>query len=89
MAINTSLSYLWSDAPFDQFEAQAQRYNQLFNLYESLDDKISSVTFWGIADNHTWLNDRAEQYNNGVGVDAPFVFDTNYQIKPAYWAIMD
>jgi endo-1,4-beta-xylanase len=75
--------------PLDQFEAQAERYNQLFNLYERLDDKISSVTFWGIADNHTWLNDRAEQYNDGVGVDAPFVFDTNYQVKPAYWAIMD
>ncbi|HEO8420359.1 Endo-1,4-beta-xylanase A precursor [Mycobacteroides abscessus subsp. abscessus] len=75
--------------PLNQFEAQAERYNQLFNLYERLDDKISSVTFWGIADNHTWLNDRAEQYNDGVGVDAPFVFDTNYQVKPAYWAIMD
>lgn len=75
--------------PDSEFARQAVRYDQLFQLYERLGDKISNVTFWGIADNHTWLNDRAEQYNNGVGVDAPFVFDNEYNVKPAYTAIMD
>lgn len=75
--------------PASEFDRQAERYDALFNLYERLGDKISSVTFWGIADNHTWLNDRAEEYNDGVGVDAPFVFDVNYNTKPAYWAIID
>ncbi|MFC7063219.1 endo-1,4-beta-xylanase [Halobacillus seohaensis] len=71
-------------------EAQADRYDQLFNLYEELDADISSVTFWGIADNHTWLDDRATQYSDdGLGKDAPFVFDPNYKLKPAYWAIID
>ena len=73
----------------ERLNAQAARYDALFQLYERLGDKISNVTFWGIADNHTWLNDRAEQYNNGVGVDAPFVFDPEYNTKPAFWAIMD
>jgi endo-1,4-beta-xylanase len=75
--------------PEDRFLSQAARYDALFQLYEKLGDKISSVTFWGVADNHTWLNDRAEQYNNGVGVDAPFVFDNEYNTKPSYWAIID
>lgn len=79
----------YEDIPASEFERQAERYDQLFELYESLGDKISSVTFWGVADNHTWLNDRAEQYNDGVGVDAPFVFDNEYNVKPAYWAIID
>ncbi|MBD8014225.1 MULTISPECIES: endo-1,4-beta-xylanase [Planococcus] len=79
----------YEDIPEERFQAQAERYNDLFELYEKLDDKISSVTFWGIADNHTWLNDRAEEYNDGVGVDAPFVFGRDYKVKPAYWAIMD
>jgi endo-1,4-beta-xylanase len=75
--------------PVDKLQAQADRYDQLFKLYEKLGDKISNVTFWGITDNHTWLNDRAQQYNGGVGVDAPFVFDPDNNVKPAYWAIID
>ncbi|MUK87792.1 1,4-beta-xylanase [Ornithinibacillus sp. L9] len=79
----------YEDIPAFEFERQADRYDQLFELYERLDDKISNVTFWGIADNHTWLDDRAEDYNNGVGKDAPFVFDIDYNVKPAYWEIID
>jgi endo-1,4-beta-xylanase len=79
----------YDEIPESEFERQAVRYDQIFELYERLGDKISSVTFWGVADNHTWLNDRAEQYNDGVGVDAPFVFDKEYNVKPAYWAIID
>ena len=79
----------YEDIPESEFERQAVRYNALFELYERLGSNISNVTFWGIADNHTWLNDRAEQYNDGVGVDAPFVFDNEYQVKPAYDVIMD
>ncbi|MBT2678762.1 endo-1,4-beta-xylanase [Bacillus sp. ISL-35] len=79
----------YDEIPASEFERQALRYDQLFQLYEKLGDKISSVTFWGVADNHTWLNDRAEEYNDGVGVDAPFVFDNEYNVKPAYWAIID
>jgi endo-1,4-beta-xylanase len=75
--------------PVEKLQAQADRYDQLFKLYEKLGDKISNVTFWGITDNHTWLNDRAQQYNGGVGVDAPFVFDPDNNVKPAYWAIID
>jgi endo-1,4-beta-xylanase len=101
-------SYPTYDAiPQVDFMRQADRYDQLFKLYEKLDDKISSVTFWGIADNHTWLDDRADVYydkdGNVVldtnapyesvvrqsGKDAPFVFDTDYKVKPAYWEIID
>lgn len=79
----------YGEIPDSEFERQAVRYNALFELYEKLDNKISNVTFWGIADNHTWLDDRAEQYNDGIGKDAPFVFDPDYNVKPAYDAIMD
>lgn len=68
---------------------QAERYDQLFELYRDLDDKITNVTFWGIADDHTWLDDRAEEYNEGVGKDAPFVFDPDFNVKPSYWEMMD
>ncbi|PSL41771.1 endo-1,4-beta-xylanase [Planomicrobium soli] len=79
----------YEEIPDEVFKAQADRYNELFELYEELDDKISSVTFWGITDNHTWLDDRAREYNDGVGKDAPFVFGPDYKVKPAFWAIID
>lgn len=78
----------YADIPEEEFETQAERYEELFNLYASLDDAITSITFWGIADDHTWLHDRAEEFNDGVGKDAPFVFDDERNVKPAYWAMM-
>ncbi|MFZ3577213.1 endo-1,4-beta-xylanase [Virgibacillus sp. DJP39] len=43
-----------------------------------------------MADNHTWLDTRTADYSdNGLGKDAPFIFDENYNVKPAYWSIMD
>lgn len=78
----------YEDIPIERFIDQADRYEELFSLYRDLDANLSNVTFWGVADNHTWLNDRAREYNNGVGVDAPFVFDINYKVKPSYWWIM-
>jgi len=93
--------------PEFKFMDQAARYDRLFKLYEKLGNKISNVTFWGIADNHTWLDDRANVYydangnvvtdqnapyatiESGAGKDAPFAFDPDYNVKPAYWAIID
>ncbi|WP_077622330.1 endo-1,4-beta-xylanase [Sediminibacillus massiliensis] len=79
----------YEDIPESVLATQGDRYNALFELYEELDDKISSVTFWGIADDHTWLNDRAEQYGGEGSIDAPFVFDPDFHVKPGYWKITD
>ncbi|MBU9723555.1 MULTISPECIES: endo-1,4-beta-xylanase [Bacillaceae] len=77
------------EIPDSILEEQAERYEAIFSLYEEFRDEISNVTFWGIGDNHTWLDDRAQEHSDdGAGKDAPFVFDTEYNVKPAYYAIM-
>lgn len=76
------------EIPEELLQEQAKYYGDLFELYEELDDQISSITFWGLADNRSWLNFRAQDLSNGNGKDAPFVFDSYYNVKPAFWAIV-
>ena len=42
---------------------------------------VSSVTLWGLADDNTWLDTFPVTRK-----DAPLLFDTRLQAKPAYWA---
>jgi len=36
--------------------AQARRFASLFSLYRANKDSVTSVTFWGVTDNRSWLN---------------------------------
>lgn len=63
---------------------QGYRYRDLFNAFRSLKGKISGVTLWGYADDHTWL--RHFPRNR---LDDPLLFDDRLQPKPAFWGIVD
>ncbi|NRF92861.1 S-layer homology domain-containing protein [Paenibacillus frigoriresistens] len=49
------------------------------------DGWISNVTIWGIADDHTWL----DNINNLIRKDAPLPFDAQFQAKYAYWGMIE
>jgi endo-1,4-beta-xylanase len=72
----------YEDIPADRFVRQAFRYRDFFQAFRYLSDKIGSVTFWGQADDHTWLT-------TGGRVNAPLLFDTSLLHKLAYTAIVD
>jgi endo-1,4-beta-xylanase len=59
-------------------------YAQLFNAFRQLKGKLDAVTFWGLADDNTWLD--SFPINR---LDLPLPFDTRLQAKPAYWGIID
>jgi endo-1,4-beta-xylanase len=63
---------------------QAERYAQFFALFRNYRNVITGVTFWGIADDNTWLSEFSSMRK-----DFPLLFDTNHNPKPAYWAIID
>jgi beta-glucosidase len=62
---------------------QSYRYRDFFNVIRQLKGKISSVTFWGLADDHTWLKNYFIRR-----LDLPLLFDEKLQAKPAYWQVV-
>lgn len=67
-----------------QFELlQAERYEQIFSLLREYRKEIDAVTFWGVADDYTWLDDFPIQGRKNW----PFVFDENAQPKLSYQSI--
>ena len=58
--------------------ALADFYGSLFAMYRRNAEYISSVTFWGVADDYSWLD--SNQYRKAY----PFLFDVNQNKKPAF-----
>jgi endo-1,4-beta-xylanase len=63
---------------------QAERYKKLFMLFMANSQSITSVTFWGVSDDETWLDNYPTKRNNH-----PLLFDDRHKPKLAYYAIID
>lgn len=64
---------------------QTQRYKNLFELLREYSDVISSVTFWGVADNYTWLDDFPVRGRKNW----PLLFDQDLKPKQSFWEVVD
>lgn len=64
---------------------QAERYSQIFRVFKEYSEVIASVTFWGVADDYTWLDDFPVHGRKNW----PFVFDTKQSPKQSFWNIID
>ena len=63
----------------------AKRYKDIFQLFIKHSDKISRVTFWGVMDKHSWLNDFPIKGRTNY----PLLFNRTYQEKEAYKALIE
>jgi len=72
----------YSQIPNDLLIQQGYLYRDFFQAMRQLEGKISSVTLWGEADDHTFLT-------SSTRVDAPLLFDPLLQHKFAYTGIID
>lgn len=84
VSIYTDSAQSYPKVPQELLLRQGYRYEELFDEFRQLKDYISNITFWGIADNHTWLHNRPIPRQ-----DAPFAFNNEFQAKPAYWGMVD
>ena len=69
-------------APTSALRQQATLYRALFTAFDR--PSVTSITTWGIADNHTWLNTFPVTRTNH-----PLLFDTVRNPKAAFWAVVD
>jgi endo-1,4-beta-xylanase len=65
-------------SPTEEMEwLQQERYESIFKIFREYRDVITSVTFWGIADDYTWLDNFPAKGRKNW----PFLFDTQHKAK--------
>ena len=64
---------------------QAIAYGRFFRIFRSFKDDISGITMWGMADNHTWLDNFPVQGRKNY----PLLFDVNLVPKQAYFTVIN
>ncbi|MCL2387772.1 MAG: endo-1,4-beta-xylanase [Defluviitaleaceae bacterium] len=64
-----------------QHRRQADMYRNLFALFMEFSNYIDRVSFWGMADEWSWLAGGAPLLHNYE--------DGNFEPKPAFWAILE
>ncbi len=62
----------------------ATRYEAIFKLFLKHQDKISRVTFWGVNDGQSWLNDWPIKGRTNY----PLLFDREFKPKEAYYSVL-
>ncbi|GIQ62308.1 beta-xylanase [Paenibacillus cisolokensis] len=74
-----------SEPPAERMERQAERYERIFRLFREYKDVIAAVTFWGAADDYTWLDDFPVRGRKNW----PLLFDERHRPKPAFWRVAE
>jgi endo-1,4-beta-xylanase len=89
--VNQTSSYNAKMNPYvnglpDSVEAiQSKAYERLFRLFLRYSDKISRVTFWGVNDGQSWLNDWPIRGRTNY----PLLFDRDFKPKPAFYSVIE
>ncbi len=84
MSVYTNGSDTYTTVPEEILIKQGYRYKEIFDAFKRQKDHLTSVTFWGMADDHTWLKTFPI-----TRLDLPLLFDEQLQAKYAYWGLVD
>ncbi|MDE6674760.1 MAG: endo-1,4-beta-xylanase, partial [Acetatifactor sp.] len=78
-----------------EYIAQAERYHDIYVLLKNLnaedDINIGGFTVWGTVDKYSWLQNSSDVGGGADGTltQCPLLFDSDYKVKPSYWALVD
>ena len=74
----------WVTCPPEVLQRQAEQYARLFTLFQKHHDKIGRITFWGLTDADSWLNN----FPIRGRINHPLLFDRQAHPKPAFDALL-
>lgn len=76
----------WPDAlPDTVAQIQAKAYASLFTLLLKYNQQVSRITFWGVNDGQSWLNDWPIKGRTNY----PLLFDRNSLPKHAFYSVIE
>lgn len=84
MNADPSLNPYTSGLPDNIQQQLASDYEALFQLFLKHKDKIERVTFWGVNDGQSWLNDWPVRGRTNY----PLLFDRAFNPKPAFYKVI-
>ena len=77
------------------FTKQGQQYKDWYDQLNDLEAKgvvdVAGITVWCVTDQYSWLQsaNSAGGGADGKSEQFPALFDSNYQPKPSFWALVD
>lgn len=85
IAQNPKLNPYPNELPEDMQKAVAKRYAELFSTYVKHSKVVDRVTFWGVTDGDSWLNNWPVKGRTSY----PLIFDRAGKPKPAYSSVIE
>ena len=82
---NARINPYTNGLPDSMEERLATAYASLFGLFLKYKENISRVTFWGVHDGHSWLNN----FPVPGRTNYPLLFDRQYNPKPAFYKVIE
>ena len=84
-AANPKLNPYSAGLPDDMQQTLARRYADLFSIYLKHRETLNRVTFWGVTDGDSWLNEWPVPGRSSH----PLLFDRQAVAKPAFKAVVE
>jgi len=66
-------------------DSLAAKYGEVFEVFREKKDKLTGVTFWGVADNKTWLS----SYFVKGRTDYPLLFNHEFEPKKSFYQVVN
>jgi endo-1,4-beta-xylanase len=79
-----AMNYYPNGLPDSVQAVLSKGYEDLFRLFLKHKDKISRITFWGVNDGQSWLNNFPIRGRTNY----PLLFDRQFLPKPAFYAVI-